>query len=72
MGDKAIHTYGYGPDFGVVVAKDFATNGYKLAVIPRSDKSSSTAKDSLQLQAYLSVSSSVEDIYKGHRRTWAP
>ena len=63
MCDKVALIFGYGPHVGVHVAKAFATHGHKVAVVSRSDKYGSSAKDYLQIQANLSDPSSVGDIF---------
>ncbi|RFU34005.1 hypothetical protein B7463_g2347, partial [Scytalidium lignicola] len=63
MSDRVALIFGYGPNVGVDVATAFAAQGYRMAVVSRSDKYASSTKDYLQIQADLSDPSSVEDIF---------
>jgi NAD(P)-dependent dehydrogenase (short-subunit alcohol dehydrogenase family) len=63
MNDKVALILGYGPRVGFAVAESLAMNGYKVAVVSRSDKYSDSAKNNLQIQADLSIPSSVEGIF---------
>ncbi|KAJ5118106.1 hypothetical protein N7448_004247 [Penicillium atrosanguineum] len=63
MDDKVALIFGYGPHVGFAVAESFAMQGYKVAVVSRSEHSSEPAKKYLKIQADLSVPSSVESIF---------
>jgi NAD(P)-dependent dehydrogenase (short-subunit alcohol dehydrogenase family) len=63
MGDKVAVIFGFGPHVGVDVALALATQGYKIAVVSRSDKHASSAKGYLQVQADLSDPSSVGVVF---------
>lgn len=63
MDDKVALILGYGPHVGFAVAESLAMSGYKVAVVSRSDKYPDTAKNYLQIQADLSIPSSVEGIF---------
>lgn len=63
MGDKVALIFGYGPNVGFAVAESFAMHGYKVAVVSRSEHRSDAAENYLQIQADLSVPSSVENIF---------
>ncbi|KAJ6134570.1 hypothetical protein N7523_000892 [Penicillium sp. IBT 18751x] len=63
MGDKVALIFGYGPNVGFAVAESLASHGYKVAVISRSEHHSDAAKKYLQIQADLSVPSSVENVF---------
>ncbi|KAJ5675127.1 uncharacterized protein N7477_005061 [Penicillium maclennaniae] len=63
MGDKVALIFGYGPNVGFAIADSLALHGYKVAVVSRSEHLSDAAKNNLQIQAGLSVPSSVENIF---------
>ncbi|KAJ5153025.1 uncharacterized protein N7482_009503 [Penicillium canariense] len=63
MSNKVVLIFGYGPNVGFEVAKAFATRDYKVAVVSRSDKCASDAKNYLQIQADLADPSSIEGIF---------
>lgn len=63
MPNKVALILGYGPHVGVQVASTFASKDYKIAVLSRSDKHTSTTQGYLFLQADLSDPASVEGVF---------
>ncbi|KAJ5611248.1 hypothetical protein N7510_007967 [Penicillium lagena] len=63
MGDKVAVIFGYGPRVGVDVARALATQGYKIAVVSRSNKHASSTDGYLQIHADLSDPSTVEVVF---------
>lgn len=60
MSQRVALILGYGPNVGVDVAEAFAAQGYKVAIVSRSNKDK---KEYLQMQADFSDPSSIEGIF---------
>ncbi|KAL7914277.1 NAD(P)-binding protein [Trichoderma velutinum] len=63
MSSKVVLIFGYGPRIGAAVARAFASRGYKVAVVCRSDKVADTPGDYLSIRADLSNAYNVEDVF---------
>lgn len=63
MDDRVAVIFGFGLNVGVDVAQALATQGYKVAVVSRSDKHASSANGYLQVLVDLSDPSSVEVVF---------
>lgn len=63
MASKVALILGYGARVGADVARSFASKGYKIAVVSRSDKHPSATPDYLYLQADLSDPFSVQGVF---------
>ncbi|KAL6699457.1 NAD(P)-binding protein [Trichoderma pleuroticola] len=63
MSSKVVLIFGYGPRIGVAVARAFASRGYKVAVVSRSDRAADTPADYLSIKADLSNAYNVEDVF---------
>ncbi|EHK26806.1 uncharacterized protein TRIVIDRAFT_55176 [Trichoderma virens Gv29-8] len=63
MSSKVVLIFGYGPRIGVAVARAFASSGYKVAVVCRSNKLDDTAADYLSIRADLSDAYNVEGVF---------
>ncbi|KAK4078365.1 uncharacterized protein Triagg1_3381 [Trichoderma aggressivum f. europaeum] len=63
MSSKIALIFGYGPRIGAAVARAFASRGYKVAVVCRSDKLADTPDDYLSIKADLSNAYNVEDVF---------
>lgn len=67
MSSKVVLLFGYGPRIGAAVAKAFASRGYQVAVVSRSDKAADTTNDYLSIKADLSNAFAVEDVFASVR-----
>ncbi|KAK4071977.1 hypothetical protein Trihar35433_4041 [Trichoderma harzianum] len=63
MSSKIVLILGYGQRIGAAVARAFASRGYKVAVVCRSDKVADTPDDYLSIKADLSNAYNVEDVF---------
>ncbi|KAF3069993.1 hypothetical protein CFAM422_006740 [Trichoderma lentiforme] len=63
MSSKVVLILGYGQRIGAAVARAFASRGYKVAVVCRSDKLADTPDDYLSIKADLSNAYNVEDVF---------
>lgn len=61
--NKIVLIFGFGPRIGAGVARAFARNGYKVAVVSRSNKAIEPGNDYLWIQADLSDAFSVEGVF---------
>ena len=63
MSEQVVLVLGYGGRVGADVAKDFASTGYKVAVVSRSKKLYDPTLGYLWIQADLTDPSTVENIF---------
>ncbi|RFU81265.1 hypothetical protein TARUN_920 [Trichoderma arundinaceum] len=63
MASKVVLIFGYGPRIGTAVARAFVKQGYKVAVVSRSNKATDDGNGYLSIRADLSDAFSVEGIF---------
>ncbi|KAL7941397.1 NAD(P)-binding protein [Trichoderma barbatum] len=64
MAPKVALIFGYGPRIGAAVARAFASRGYKVAVVCRSNKVADTSNDYLSIKTDLSDAYNVEHVFE--------
>lgn len=63
MSDKIALVFGYGPRVGADVARAYSKNGYKVAVVSRSQQTGKDVEGYLALEADLSDPTTVQTVF---------
>jgi NAD(P)-dependent dehydrogenase (short-subunit alcohol dehydrogenase family) len=63
MASKVVLIFGFGPRIGFAVARAFTSQGYKVAVVSRTQKTTDGGSDYLWIKADLSDAFSVEGVF---------